>query len=263
MVITILVVLGLCFGSFVNAFVWRLKNHKDWVHGRSVCVHCKHVLAPQDLVPLLSWLALQGKCRYCRKQISWQYPIVELLTAVVFVASYVYWPLGFSAEGLTLFIFWLIFVIGFMALILFDLKWMILPNKIVFPLACLAALEILARAITFRGGLSVIYEAFWGVLIGGGLFYALFQASNGKWIGGGDVKLGAVLGLVVGGPATALLLIFLASVMGSLVAVPLMLTKKLKPTSRLPFGPFLIMSAVIVYLFGATLLSWYQNQLFV
>ncbi|MCW1907949.1 MAG: prepilin peptidase [Candidatus Saccharibacteria bacterium] len=263
MVITILIVLGLCFGSFVGAFVWRLKNNKDWVNDRSVCEHCKHVLAPQDLVPLLSWLALQGKCRYCHRQISWQNPVVELATAVLFVTSYLYWPLGFEAEGITLFIFWLIFLVGFMALILFDIKWMILPNSIVFPLAGLAVLGVLARAITFHGGLSVLYEAFWGVLIGGGLFYALFQASNGKWIGGGDVKLGAVLGLIVGGPAAALLLIFMASVMGSLVAVPLMMTKRLKPTSRLPFGPFLIAAAIVVYLHGASLLSWYQNQLLV
>lgn len=263
MTIIVLTVLGLCFGSFVGAFVWRLKNHKDWVKGRSVCEHCNHALASRDLVPLLSWLALQGKCRYCHKPIAWQNPVIELVTASIFVGSYVYWPWGFEAEGTTLFVFWLIFLVGFMALVLFDLKWMILPNTIVFPLAGLALLEVLARATTFRGGLSVLYEAFWGVLIGGGLFYILFQISDGKWIGGGDVKLGAVLGLIVGGPAIALLMIFMASVFGSMVALPMMATKRLKPTSRLPFGPFLILAAVIVYLFGASMLSWYQNQLLV
>jgi prepilin signal peptidase PulO-like enzyme (type II secretory pathway) len=263
MITVILIVLGLCFGSFVNAFVWRLKHHKDWVKGRSVCVDCKHVLAARDLVPVLSWLALNGKCRYCHKPISWQYPVVEMLTASLFVGSYAYWPLDFWPWGTTLFVFWLVFLVGFVALAIYDLKWMTLPNKIIFPLGALALAQLFANSITFGGGLTSLYDAFWGVLIGGGLFYVLFQVSNGKWIGGGDVKLGAVLGLIVGGPLPSLLLIFLASVLGSLFALPMLAVKRLKTDSRLPFGPFLLAAAVIVYLFGASIIAWYQNQLLI
>lgn len=261
MIEILLVVLGLCLGSFIGAFVWRVKHGEDWVRGRSMCDHCKHKLAARDLVPVLSWLAVNGKCRYCRKPISWEHPLGELIAAGLFLGSYTYWPFQFDASGTTLFIFWLVFLLGFMALAIFDMKWMILPNNLVFPLAGVATVQILAMAVTFNGGLTVLYEAFWGVIIGGGLFYALFQFSDGKWIGGGDVKLGAVLGLIVGGPTAALMMIFLASVLGSLVAVPLMLTGRLKSNSRLPFGPFLLLACIITYLFGASMLAWYQNQL--
>ncbi len=98
------------------------------------------------------------------------------------------------------------------------------------------------------------------VAVGGGIFYVLFQASSGKWIGGGDVKLGWVLGLVVATPARSLLLIFAASVLGSLISLPLLAAKRLKPTSVIPFGPFLILAAIVVQLFGHTILYWYQRN---
>ena len=100
-VIIILAWLGLCAGSFVNALVWRLHEQKrskkadkklSILNGRSMCVHCRHELTWYDLIPLFSWLLLRGKCRYCKKPISWQYPIVELATAAVFVLSYIFWP---------------------------------------------------------------------------------------------------------------------------------------------------------------------------
>ncbi|MEO8863067.1 MAG: prepilin peptidase, partial [Candidatus Saccharimonadales bacterium] len=142
MIYIVLVVLGLCLGSFVNALVWRLheqdllaskakavkkqskgKNTQltsqdlSIVKGRSICTHCYHKLAWYDLLPVLSWASLKGKCRYCHKPIGWQYPLVELLTASVFVLSYVFWPNGLDVSSLqlALFGFWLVFVTGFMA----------------------------------------------------------------------------------------------------------------------------------------------------
>src|SRR5690606_19684146 len=111
-IIAALVILGLCLGSFVNALVFRLhmqmkasEKHRgkkvqkaklSIVSGRSMCVHCHHELAWYDLIPVLSWLTLGGKCRYCHKPIAWQYPLVELATAALFALSYVYWPVNFS-----------------------------------------------------------------------------------------------------------------------------------------------------------------------
>src|SRR3954465_436221 len=104
MIIAVLVVLGLCLGSFVNALVWRLHEQEEGgskkaaakklsiIKGRSMCPHCKHALKPIDLIPVISWLSLRGKCRYCSKPISIQYPIVELSTALLFVVSYIWWP---------------------------------------------------------------------------------------------------------------------------------------------------------------------------
>lgn len=271
MVVLILVILGLCFGSFVNALVWRLheqaKSKKareqrqlSILRGRSMCPDCKHELGVNDLIPVVSWLWLRGKCRYCHQPISWQYPLVEASMALLFIVSYWLWPLPLRTGGEAgLFGLWLLILIGLIALLVYDLRWMLLPNRLVYPLVGLAAITVTYRLIVLHGRTEVLLGALWGVLCLSGLFYVLFQLSNGRWIGGGDVKLGLVLGLLVGGPSMALLLLFLASLMGSLVSAPLLLTKRLKPTSRLPFGPFLIVSAIIVQLVGATVISWYKR----
>lgn len=276
MIILILLVLGLCFGSFVNAYVWRVykaqnpskpsrgkKHAKDTdkyslLHGRSMCPDCEHELAARDLIPVLSWLSLRGKCRYCHKTISWQYPLVELATAGLFVLSYLAWPEAMNTEQWVYLGFWLAYVVGFMALSVYDLRWMILPNVMLWPLTILAMLQVVVTCI-WQGSADPLLTAFWGVLIGGGLFYVLFQLSAGKWIGGGDVKLGALLGLIVGGPMPAILLLFTSSLIGTLVALPLMVTGKAKRTSKLPFGPFLIAGGYLVFLFGARVLDWYNG----
>ena len=225
-----------------------------------MCVDCGHVLSWYDLLPLMSWIMLRGKCRYCHKPISWQYPVVEALTAVLFVVSYLYWPLSLSAGWTSLFGLWLVLVTGFVALAVYDLRWMLLPDRVVFPLQAVAASYALALFALSGGDWQIIAGALFGVLGSAGLFYALFQISGGKWIGGGDVKLAVVLGLVLGGAAEALLMLFIASVLGSVVGIPLLLQGKAKAKSKLPFGPFLLIATVITVLFGSGLLDWYQRQ---
>ncbi len=262
MIIIVLALLGLCFGSFVNAFVWRLKTKKDWVKGRSECLLCHHLLSALDLIPVLSWLALKGKCRYCHKPISWQYPLVEIATTALFVTSYIYWPSTiYHLPSTILFGLWLALLVIFVALVIYDIRWMVLPDKLTRALAILAAVFLLIRVEIADKSLEVIIGGALGLLALGGLFYLLFQASNGRWIGGGDVKLGFSLGLIVGGPLNALLVIFIASSLGCFIAIPLLAAGKLKKTSRLPFGPFLIAATVLVFLFGNRLVSWYFNLL--
>lgn len=272
MVVAVLVVFGLCLGSFINALVYRL--HWQETHekagvaekklysirkGRSLCPSCKHQLSSKDLIPVFSWLMLKGKCRYCKQPISWQYPFVEASTALLFVASYLYWPYGLSAWGNILaFVLWLVFLTGFMALAVYDFKYLILPNRIIFPLGFLAVTGLVIETIASHD-LQAAKTATIGLLIGGGIFYVLFQISNGAWIGGGDVKLGFLLGLLVGGPGPAFLMLFLASALGSIYSTPMLLTRKAGPRSRIPFGPFLIVAAILVQLFGASIISWYEN----
>lgn len=274
MIIAILIVTGLCLGSFVNALVWRLheqesskskKNDGAYrerlsiARGRSMCPHCQHTLALKDLVPLLSWLSLGGKCRYCHKPISAQYPLVELATALLFVGLYIWWPEHFTTAQTALFVLWLGLATGFMALIVYDLRWMLLPNRLMYPVTVLAAAIALISVAIALNPMEALLNVILAVLVGGGIFYALFQVSNGKWIGGGDVKLGALLGLVAATPARSLLMIFLAAFLGSLVSIPLLLTHRMKRTSTVPFGPFLIVAAIIVQLFGHSMLFWYQR----
>jgi prepilin signal peptidase PulO-like enzyme (type II secretory pathway) len=274
MIIAVLVIFGLCLGSFVNALTWRLheqekKNIKKEFHnklsiinGRSMCPNCRHKLAAYDLIPVLSWLILRGKCRYCSQSISIQYPAIELLMGFLFVASYFWWPLVLSGSQIVIFILWLLLLIGFAALLIYDLRWYILPNRILYPLAFIASIQAIINITLANKPLILILNYVFSVIVGGGIFYVIFQISGGKWIGGGDVKLGLLLGLVAGTAGRSILFIFLASVLGSLVSIPLLVSKRLKPNSRIPFGPFLITSVIIVQLFGSNILNWYQQTFF-
>ncbi len=270
MIIILFVVLGLGMGSFVNALVWRLRQQETGkkskkysiLKGRSMCPDCKHQLGPKDLVPLLSWLTLRGRCRYCKKPIAWQYPAVELVTTSLFVGSYLWWPHDFNTLGAMQFGAWLICIVLFMALIVYDMRWMILPDKLVAILVFVIATQTLATAI-ITGNIGVIVTAFWGVICTAGLFYALFWVSDGKWIGGGDVKMAVGLGILIGGPLPAVMMLFLASLGGTFVAIPLLARGKAARDTKLPFGPFLIVATMVVYIFGAHIIDWYERLLFV
>lgn len=277
MVIIILAVLGLILGSFVNALVFRLHeqskisrkskvkkskvSQKDLsiIHGRSMCPNCHHKLAAKDLIPVLSWLELRGKCRYCHKPYD-DTPTAEIGTALLFVASYIWWPMPFNTMGIVNFVAWLVIVVGFMALLIYDFKWLILPNRIVYPLIGLSLIIALLNITVFDGGLNMVKDLSLSLVIASGLFYGLFELSRGKWIGGGDVKLGAVIGLTVAVPGQAFLVLFTASLIGTLTVLPSLISKKIKTTSRIPFGPYLIVATILVKLFGASVIAWYRTK---
>jgi prepilin signal peptidase PulO-like enzyme (type II secretory pathway) len=270
MIIAVLIVLGLALGSFVNALVWRVREQEKGktskkfsiVQGRSMCPNCEHELAAKDLIPVISWLSLRGKCRYCGKTISALYPLVELSTAALFVISYLQWPNELVGGERIAFAVWLVLLVGLMALLVYDLRWKLLPNRILYPLAGIAGLYALIAVIGSPEPIEALINVILAVAVGGGIFYALYQVSQGKWIGGGDVKLGWLLGLIVATPGRAVLLIFLASLLGTLVSLPLLASKRLKRNSTIPFGPFLIMAAVFVQLWGHHILDWYQRSFF-
>lgn len=260
MIVLLLATLGLAFGSFVNALVWRLHEGRDWIRERSECTHCHHVLAPKDLIPVVSWLLLRGRCRYCRRPIQ-DGPIIELAVPAVWIISYIYWPAPLSGQGLFDFIVWLIFLVGFAALALYDGKWYLLPDVIVFPLIALAFLQVGAdwllfdhRSVTLTGPLT-------GAAVISGLFFLLFHVSNGKWIGFGDVKLGIILGLLAGDALPALLVLLTASLIGTAIALPLVVQGRASRKSHLPFGPLLIAGVIATQLFGMDLIGWYLNLL--
>lgn len=280
----VLALFGVILGSFVNAFVWRLHESEEIrekiellkkqpkrvdvlrkrlrmlsiSRGRSICPHCEHVLAAKDLIPIVSWISLRGKCRYCRKPISWQYPLVELLTGALFAVSYLCWPERLSGVWLFAFVCWLFYLIVFVCLAVYDLRWFLLPNKVVLPLILAALAQVLVVSVWQQD-----WNALWGPVAGGaiifGLFYLLFQISGGKWIGGGDVKIAFALGLIAGSPVNAFLVIFFASLLGTLVSIPLLARGKEALRVRIPFGPYLLGATIIVVLFGSNIVSWYTN----
>lgn len=257
MEIVIFGILGLCFGSFINALVWRLRHKRDFVRERSECTHCHHVLEWNDLIPVVSWVMLRGKCRYCHKPIE-DSPIVEATTAVLFIVSYISWPYGFETVGMLVFGLWLIAIVLLVALSLYDIRWYLLPDRLVIPLT---ALGLIIGSLVFYSikGVSVtgvIIEMLFGVVVISGLYFILHYVSGGKWVGFGDVKLGVFMGLILGWQG-ALLALFLANVLGLLFVLPLLVTKKIGPKSKIPFGPFLIASCYIAFLFGEKILNWY------
>ncbi len=261
MIVLLLVFLGLVLGSFVNALVWRLHEHRDWVNDRSECTHCHHKLSTLDLIPVVSYVALRGRCRYCHKKIE-DTPFTEVTLPLLFVASYLWWPIQFDAVGRFEFLLWLVFLVAFLALAVYDLRWFLLPDKVVFPLIGLAVLQVLILMV-WQHDWRLILGAFGGVLAVSGIFYLLFQLSKGKWIGGGDVKLGVVLGILSGSVVDGFLLLFVASILGVLLALPALLQGKANRKTELPFGPLLIAGLIIVKLFGAHIINWYTGILYV
>ncbi|MDL2341491.1 MAG: prepilin peptidase [Patescibacteria group bacterium] len=291
MIIAVLIVLGLCFGSFVNALAWRLHEKEELTDkletlkakkqtkavaaeinnvstqikdrsistGRSMCTDCNHSLAWYDLVPVISWVSVGGKCRYCSNPISWQYPLVEILTAVLLIMSYLYWPQALHGQGVFDLIVWLVVVVAFMALSIYDFRWMILPNVIVYPLIGLTLFQRLADTLLFKDSAKHLLASLVAALIGGGIFYVLYQLSGGNWIGGGDVKIGFALGLLVGAPLQALLLLMLASIIGLFFALPAAFKHVFKRNLQVPFGPCLMIACLLLVLFGTNIVHWYLN----
>lgn len=280
MIYLALLVLGLALGSFTNALVWRLREQeqlkkakkkptKDQLaslsisKGRSMCPSCKHELAWYDLVPVLSWLTLKGRCRYCDKAISGQYPLIELLVGTLTILSYYAWPLQLdSMAGWLVFGIWAVILVIFTALLIYDVKWMELPNRLVYPLyaavAGFVALEMVASIDSFLAAKMALISIAGGFLILGGLFWVIYQLSGGKWIGGGDVRLGFALGVLLGWQKS-LLALTLAAYLGTLVIVALMLVGKYHRKVRIPFGPMLIIAAIFSMLWGRHVIDLYKR----
>jgi leader peptidase (prepilin peptidase) / N-methyltransferase len=247
------VVLGLIFGSAVNALVWRLYVGRSWMRGRSQCPDCGHTLAPRDLVPVFSWLALGGRCRYCGAPIK-DHPIVELVSAVAFgLSAYALAPVG--EMGFVRLVFWIVILTMLLVLAVYDQKWLILPDKIVFPLIGVIFAFTVTVAVVEHSA-RVLVGPLAAAAIVGGSFLALVFFSKGRAMGGGDIKLGFALGLLLGlkGSAVALLVAFNAA---AIVGVAMIVTGRRKRHDQIPFGPFLVAGAIIAFTFGHQLVDLY------
>lgn len=250
-------VLGLLCGSFINAVVHRLRTGESPFTGRSRCVRCKHVLGPLDLVPVVSFVLLSGRCRYCKKPISWQYPIVEIVTALCFVL--IYWRLTQLESNI--YILWLhfaaaaVFTIFLIIIFIYDLRHYVILDVVVVPAA------IIAFTVNILFGAE-----WWRLLLGAaavaGFFAIQYVVSNGAWIGGGDIRLGALMGFMLSSPLVFVAL-FMAYILGSIIGVGLIIAGKKTMGSKVPFGTFLTAATFITMLYGDALLHWYLDALYV
>lgn len=254
-VITVFVaVSGLIVGSFLNVVILRLHAGKAFVAGRSACPRCKHVLGPLELIPVASWLALRGRCTHCRKGISIQYPLVELATAILFTAAYVAHPLHTGANLLEL-VLWLYVIGSFIVLAVYDLRWYLLPDKVLLPLIVPAVAMLIGQALIAHSVTAIIYPIVAAILFGGA-FYLLAAVSKGRWMGGGDIKLAFVMGLLLGLQRTALAM-FIAFDSAAIIGVILIIIHRKKRSDLIPFGPFLIAGTLAAYYWGTPIMQWY------
>ena len=259
--VLLMAILGAIAGSFAGALAWRLHQKLGFVMARSQCPACGHKLVPLDLIPLLSYLWLRGKCRYCHTKIAGSYLGVEVLGAIWFAGSYWWWPAALVGTGqLVLFGSWLLVSVFLLALLVSDQRFMILPSKLIYPAFAVAASGRLYFILTTSPNKSsAIWHWIFSVAVASGIFYALFEISRGKWIGFGDVRLGLISGTVLADPAESLLMLFLASLMGTAALLPMVAFGKRKINSRIAYGPWLILSTLVVVLFGSNIITWYKN----
>lgn len=238
---------GLIIGSFLNVCINRIPRGESIVAPSSRCESCGVRLKPWDLVPVLSWLLLRGRCRYCGATVSPKYLIVELLTGSLFVSLLA--VKGLSAELIPyLTLTSILVVVGFT-----DLEHYLIPNKVIIASFVLGAgLHIFFRHLDWK-------DIFLGFLAGGGILYLLAVLSKGG-MGGGDIKLAALLGFYLGWQGV-LLTLFLGALLASVTGIWLIILGKKSRKDPLPFGVFLSIAAMISMLYGGNILTWYLNAL--
>lgn len=242
-IIAYIAILGLFIGSFLNVVGLRIPNRESIIYPPSHCTHCQTRLRAYDLIPVLSYLMLKGRCRYCGTKISAKYALFEILTATLFVMAYVH--LGFQWE---LSIAW-VFISILIAITISDLHTKLIPNKITYPgIVFFMVLRLFIHPLPYL-------DYVLGCLVGGGLMYLIAIVSRGG-MGGGDIKLFALIGFVLGWKLT-LLTIMLSSVFGLLISAILMIFGIIKRKEPIPFGPFIALAAIVTYFYGQDLLSWY------
>lgn len=232
---------GIFFGSFLNVLIDRLPKGQPVLFDRSRCDSCGKVLKVTDLIPIVSWLALSGRCRYCRSPLSLYYPVVEITTGILFVFVFSFSVFPESIFLLT--IFSCLMVIFFA-----DLKYGIIPDQILYPLAGASLLYL----ISINGQLLNHFLSGVAILL---FFFALFRFTGGRGMGFGDVKLSFFLGFFLGWPNT-ILAVYVAFLTGALISIILIvLGKKKLKGDTIAFGPFLVIGTIVAYFFGNQILS--------
>lgn len=237
--------LGLIMGSFLSMLVPRLHHdEKGIIKGRSQCFHCKKTLSASELIPVISYLIQGGKCKHCGKSIPAWYPIMELTTAVTFAVLYFLFPDP---------VIWLsnIFFFSVLLFILFyDLRYKEIHDAVMLP--------AIVIAIILSIFLGDPVSSMIGAGIGFGFFALQYFASQGRWIGAGDMRIGAFMGLMLGWQLTFLALV-LSYIFGSLISIALLLTGKADRKTALPLGPFLVVGTMLAFFFGTEILEIYLN----
>lgn len=278
-----LAIFGALFGSFAGAQVWRLRalqlkqdkkagekiDRKEYSRlkklmgvkvskDRSRCLECGYELKWYDLIPIVSWLTLRGKCRECRRPIGRMEILLEVGLAAFFVGSFLLWPTSFdTALHIASFVTWLAAGVVLAILFAYDAKWYLLPDSMNFTLAGLGLVYAVLVVLQAPDTMEAVYMALGSVGILSGIYLVLYLISKGSWIGFGDIKLGLGLGLLLADWRAAFIALFLANFIGCLIVIPGLATKKLQRTSRVPFGPLLIVGMILSFFISPWIIEHY------
>jgi prepilin signal peptidase PulO-like enzyme (type II secretory pathway) len=266
--------LGACLGSFACASVWRLRAHqlagdkkarrkydkteysrvsklanRSALRDRSVCLSCGYQLRWFDLVPIVSWLQLRGRCRKCRQAIGWTELAAELLLGVAFLGTYVLLrPTVVDGLSLAAFMVWLVFLTTLTVLFIYDLKWSLMPSKVLyFSVAC-AIILLICNILQGSFVTAQIPSLLVTLAILPGLYLLLYLVSRGRWVGSGDWILALSLALVLQHYFFALIALFASNLLGCVVYFLNVVSKSQRKLTKMPFGPLLIVGALIAYL---------------
>lgn len=245
-------IFGLAIGSFCNVVIHRLAHGGSIIFDRSRCPQCGHTLSWYELIPVLSFMLQRGKCRQCHARISWQYPLVEASAGFLFLYIYAFLPAYYHGweMGYLFFTFSALLII-----FVFDLKYYIIPNVVVYPLIGAAIIQLFSGGRYFPPQYPIV-----SALAVSGFFCALYLISRGTWIGFGDVKYGIFMGLFLGFPLVAVGWFF-SYLLGAIVGSALIVLRRKGLKNEIPFGPFLIAGTSIAYFFGRDIIQWYLTIL--
>jgi len=245
--------IGLAVGSFLNCVIYRLKTGEGFLRGRSFCPHCRQKLSWLDLIPVFSFLILKGKCHYCSKKISWQYPLVEVTTGGLFVL------IASQSFSITYSGFLLIASCFLIVIFVYDFKHFLIPDKVIYPAIAISFLYQLFMALDFKTWKLDSGSLFYPLLaafLASAFFLIIFLISRGRWLGFGDVKLVFFLGLLLSWP-NILVALFSAFFIGALIGTGLIIFGQKTLKSAVPFAPFLVIGTFIALFWGEKFMDWY------
>ncbi len=273
--IVLFFVLGAIAGSFMVATVWRLRTNQLLVDNQktgeyqnlvikhqlgqkaskdySRCLDCGHRLRWYDLIPIFSWLSLGGKCRYCHHKIGYIEFLSEIITGFVFVASFLWFNLDSVGLGL-----WLGIIIVAGILWIYDYRWMVMPTQVLYLLIVWALLFFGWQFYQQNFALPMLFNTFGAIFVLAGIYGLLWLFSKGKWVGSGDIYLGLAMGLILADWRLAIICLFLANLIGTLIVLPMLIIKKTKTDTRIPLGPLLIIGLIITFSVRQLIINYFS-----
>ncbi len=248
----IIFLLGLAVGSFLNAWIWRTRENFRITSGRSMCTVCRRKLRWYENIPVLSFLALRGRCLTCKNPIPLHYTLVEIGTAILFVFLARY-SLNHPVENYLYFLRNIIFLIILIVVFVYDALYQEVLSEVVW------LGSLIGLFFNIYLGYSITSMLLGAVFISG-FFMLQFAVSKGRWIGGGDVRLGVMMGLWLGWPVS-LLALFIAYISGAVISLALLALKKKTLKSATPFGTYLAISTLVCIIWGNRIIDWYLGLL--